>query len=289
MKRQLIVSLLLVCIASMVIAPTLKAQTTVSPGVKLDDDYWYTTYGTWTSIPPSSPAPNIVDANQTQAIEVRISTINGTVVNTFTASYYSSGNPEAGPGSIDLQTGNETGTPWPAIIGANLTTGDLIHPSGLDGITINDTTTFQGRPADEIIFSFYNSTTGLTDTTDRLFDQQTGMLVKEVDTEIDDGSVSGSTSTSILTTLIYSSPWDPASASALNALITSATTTNNGSTSTTSTGNSGSSGWIYDVTIAAVVIVVAGVVAFLFMRSRRSIVRRKPHTHLPPPPPPPPQ
>ena len=144
---------------------------------------------------------------------------------------------------------------------------------------------FQGRPADEIIFSFYNTTTGITDITDRFFDQQTGMLVKEVDTETDDGSVSGSTYTSALTTLVYSSPWDPAQ----TLPITTATTPTNGSTSTTSTGNSGSSGWIYDVTIAAVVIVVAGVVAFLFMRSRRSTVQRKPHTHLPPPPPPPPQ
>ena len=288
MKKQLIVSLLLVCIASMVIAPSLVAQTTVTPGVNVGDDYFYTTYGYWTSSSAYTSIPQtLVTANQTQGIEVRVSEANGTWVTTFTATYYvPPTSPDAERGSLNIQTGDTSGTPWPAIIGANLTAGSVIHPLGLDGITVNDTTTFEGRDTNEIVFNYYNATTGITDITDRLFDKQTGMLVKEVDTETDDGSVSGSTYTSILTTLVYSSPWDPSQ----TLPITTPTTTNGGTSNTnTNTGQKSSSGWglTYDVAIAAVVIVVVAVVALLYMRSRQNTVRRKPHTHLPPPPPPP--
>ena len=147
MKKQLISSLLLVCIALLVISPTLKAQTLVNPGVNVGDDYFYTTYGYWTTSNAYTSIPtNLVDANQTQGIEVREAMLTPTWVTTFTATYYVSGQPDAGRrGPLDIQTGDKSGTPWPATIGANLTTGDVIHPLGLDGITINDTTTFPGQ------------------------------------------------------------------------------------------------------------------------------------------------
>jgi len=282
MKKQLIVAVLIFCIASVIFIGLARAQTTVLPGVNLGDDYEYTTYGYWSSTNSYASIPSdLVTANQTQAIEVRISAVNDTFVTSFTATYYTNGQPSAVRGDLNIQTGDVTNQPWPAIIGANLTSGELIHPLGTDGITINDTTTFEGRPTNEILITQYNSTSGLTDTVDRLFDQQTGMLVKEVDTETDDGTVSGYTSTSALTTLIASSPWNPQPVTI---------TTQPPTTSSSGTSPHSSSDWIYYVTIAAVAVVVV-VVAFLMLHNRQTAGRRKarrPAQYQPPPPPPPP-
>jgi len=210
MNKQLIVATLLICLVSLMVVGTARAQTTVTPGVNVGDDYWYTTSSYWTSSNASASIPqDLVTANQTLSFEVRISDTNDTYVTTFTAIYYTSGNPDAARGALNIQTGAVTDAGFPAIIGANLTAGDLIHPLGSDGITINQTVSMNGRPTNQIYISYYNQTDGVTSSADRYFDKQTGILVQETDSDVDDGTVSGSTSTSILTTTLRSSPWAP--------------------------------------------------------------------------------
>lgn len=269
MKKQLIVGVLVFCVVTIMFIGFVRAQGLVLPGVSLGQDYQYRTYGYWTSTNAQSSIPSdLVVANQTQAIEVRIGDTNITSVSTFTATYYTFRQPYAAMGSLNIETGNATGQPWPAIIGANLTQGDIIHPLGSDGIKINETTAYQGRAANEIIISHYNMTSGITDTVDRFFDQKTGMLVKEVDTQTDDGSVSGSTYTSQITTLIASSPWNRQPINLMTQQPTGAGTN-------TPESNSGGN-WTYYIAIVAVIIVAVAAIILLMLRKRQTVGRRKP-------------
>ena len=146
--------------------------------------------------------------NDTVSVEVRIADVNDSFVTTFTATYYADRGPDAGRGTVNVNTGEITDSGYAAIIGANLNAGQLIHPQASDGIYINQTVTMNNRPTNEIYRSVYNATDGYTSSDDQFFDQATGILVKEVITSSDDGSVSGYTSTTSQTIELKSSPWD---------------------------------------------------------------------------------
>lgn len=209
MKKQLIAITLLLCLASLMVVETVRAQTSVVPGVTSGDVYIYSTYSYWTSSNAYASIPtDLVSANQTKGIEVGIEEVNYTDVTTFTATYYTNANPAATRGDTNLETGAVTDGGFPAIIGANLTVGETIHPLGVDGITINQTVTMNGRPTNEIYLTYYNQSIGVTSSDDRYFDQQTGMLVKEVQSAVDDGSVDGVTETDQITMVLESSPWN---------------------------------------------------------------------------------
>ena len=209
MNKRLISVMFLLCLAFFMVIQTARAQT-ITPGVKTGDDYIYTIISSWSSSNPYDSIPqDLVTANQTSSFEVRISDANDTYVTTFTATYYTDGTTNAARGTLNVQTGETTDGGFPAIIGANLNPGDKIHPSA-DAITINDTVIMNSRPTNEININFYNSSSGLTSSDDRFFDQATGMLVKEIESSIDGGAVSGYTGTSTVTTQIKSSPWAPA-------------------------------------------------------------------------------
>jgi hypothetical protein len=211
MKKRLIAIMLLLCLAvlTVTLVETARAQSYI-PGVQLGDDFYFSTYSYWSSTDAYASIPSdLVTANQTLAIEVRISDANQTTVTTFTASYYTNANPVAARGTVNILTGDTTDGGFPAILAANLTAGQLIHPSGSDGITINDTLTMNTRPTNHIGISVYNATSGVTATNDRYFDQVTGMLVQEIQTQVDSGAVSGTSTTIKITTQIKSSPWNP--------------------------------------------------------------------------------
>jgi hypothetical protein len=199
MNKRLIAVTFLFCLVSFMVVGTARGQT-VTPGVNPGDGYVYISYSHWTSSDPYSSIPqDLLAVNQTSSFEVRISDANDTDVTTFTAIYYYDGTADAKRGDTNVQTGATTDGGFAAIIGANLTAGDLIHPLGADGITINQTGSMNGRSTNQIYISYYDETTGNTSSVDRYFDMQTGMLVQETDSSVDDGSVSGTTSTSIVT------------------------------------------------------------------------------------------
>ncbi len=278
MNKQLIVITLLFCLASLMVIQAARAQPTLLPGVVPGEEFTYLTSSYWTSANAYTSIPqDALSANQTQSIEVIISDANDTYITTFTATYYYSGMPSAYRGSVDIQTGGTVGSPWPAVIAANLTAGDLIHPLGSDEITINQTLTMNGRVTNQIYFNIYNATNGITTSVNRYFDQQTGMLVKEVDSSVDDGSVSGYTSTDAESTTLEYSPWNPAP-------LPTATPKPNVTSNPTA-----NPGWIYAVVVAVVVVVVIG--ALLLLRKQQNSGRRKRRENVrfkPPPPPPPP-
>ncbi len=207
MNKKLIAVSFLLCLACFAVIQTSRAQT---PGVKAGDEFIYTTFSFWSSSSALDSIPqDLITANQTTSIDLRISDANDTFVTTFTATYFTSGQPSAARGTVNVQTGDVTDGGFAAIIGANLKAGDRIHPLGADTITINNTITMNNRPTNEIIIIVTNSTTGFTQTYDRYFDQATGIIVQEIQKTVDDGSVSNDASTSSLTTQIKYSPWNP--------------------------------------------------------------------------------
>ena len=215
MKKGLIVLTLLLCFAAFTVtlAETVTAQTPVIPGVKIGDIFWYTTYSNWQSSNPYDSIPtDLQTVNQTISMEVIMSDVNDTYVRTFSATYYLNENPNAGRGTVNIQTGEVTDAGFPAIIGGNLVAGQIIHPFGSDGIYINNTIALpsnNNRPTNQISISVTNATSGLTSSSDRYFDQATGILVQETESTIDSGTVSGYTGTTQVTMVLKSSPWDP--------------------------------------------------------------------------------
>ena len=212
MNKRLIVITLLLCFAALTVTGvnTSKAEQSLVPGVNQGDGFWYTEYSHWVSSDKYASIPtDLVTANQTAYTEVVMSNVNTTTVTTFTALYYTDNTQQAYRGSTNILTGDVTNSGFPAIIGANLTAGQIIHPSGSDGITINETITKDSRQTNRIYITRYNATNGITASDDRYFDQITGMLVEEIESQSDGGAVSGTIETQSVTTNIVSSPWDP--------------------------------------------------------------------------------
>jgi hypothetical protein len=212
MNKRLIAITLLLCFAALTVTGinTSKAEQSFVPGVIQGDTFWYTEYSHWTSSDAYASIPqDLVTANQTAYTEVAMSDVNATAVTTFTALYYTDNTQVALRGSTNILTGEVTNSGFPAIIGSNLTAGQIIHPLGSDGITINETITKDSRQTNRIYITRYNATNGVTASDDRYFDKITGMLVEEIVSQSDGGAVSGVVETQSLTTNIVSSPWDP--------------------------------------------------------------------------------
>jgi hypothetical protein len=183
LKNRLLAVGLILCIASLTLIGTVKAQTAgVSPGYVFDyhiNSYWSSS-DSYASIPT-----DLMDINHTSHFEVRISTVNETNIEIFYAIYYNNGTQPFGThGNINYMTGTSYGD-FVTIIPANLNVGDKIHPTGADGITIKDTVTRSyesgSRVTNHVQQSATNSTTGITSTRDLYFDKVTGVLVEEVD------------------------------------------------------------------------------------------------------------
>ena len=210
MNKRLISIALIVCLASLIMLGTVKAQTLTS-GLS----FTYKVTSQWSSSDPHVTIPQeLIDVNQTDSIEVRISSADATNIETFTATYFKNGSsPIAARGTANVQTGESTGG-FAAVIGANLTQGQLIHPAANDFITINSTATrvyeSGSRATNEILISVRNESAGATSSVDRFFDQATGMLVYSVEsTSIDNPNSSSSVTWQIISSTAWTIPEFP--------------------------------------------------------------------------------
>jgi hypothetical protein len=184
LKNKLLAVGLILCIASLTLIGLVKAQT-ITAGVGPGNVYDYHVSSYWSTSDSYSSIPSdLVDVNKTTHIEVRISDVNATNIATFAAYYFNNDTQYPTRGNINFYTGTSYGD-FVAIIASNLNAGDLIHPSGSDGITIKDTSTRNyesgSRSVNHVQQSQTNSTTGITATRDLYFDKETGMLVEEID------------------------------------------------------------------------------------------------------------
>jgi hypothetical protein len=208
MNKRMITITLIVCLASLIVLNTIRAQT-VTPGVTPGQTYTYRVTSHWSSSDAYARIPqDLLDINNTDTIEVRISNVNETSVNTFTATYFNNGTgPIAARGTVNVQTGESTGG-FVAIIGGDLAAGQRIHPAGSDTITINYTSsrTYESGPrqTNEIQIIVRNATAGATSTVDRFFDQVSGMLVESTESSQTDSPASSS---SVTWRIISSNAW----------------------------------------------------------------------------------
>lgn len=194
-KRLFIVAFLLFLLSFTMFGRTW-AQV-LTPGVNMGDTFTYGVTAFWSSNDPYASIPSdLLDINQTESCEVRISNVTDANVTTFVALYFKNGTADAGRGLVDLDTGVSYGS-FVAIIAANLNANDRIHPLGEDTITINETVIKSyesgNRETNRIVIEYTNATTGTTGRVDRYFDKETGILVESHETEITSDSDSETT------------------------------------------------------------------------------------------------
>jgi hypothetical protein len=158
-----------------------------TPGVTPGGDFFYGITAFWSSTDEyASIPPEVLNVNQTESFEVRISNVTGSNITIFWALYFKNGsNPIADRGLVDIDTGVSYGG-FAAIIAGNLNAHEVIHPLGADGITINETVirTYESgnRETNRIVIETRNATTGVTGRVDRYFDKETGILVESHET-----------------------------------------------------------------------------------------------------------
>jgi hypothetical protein len=174
----------LLCILALAFAGVSQAQPIVS-GVRggMAFNYYISSYWSSSDSSYSSIPADLVVANQTVCIEIRISSVNTTGVETVTIGYYDDGTTDFERGSINLYTG--VGSGFVGVIGANLNVGDRIHPDGEDTLTILDTTTRTyesgARATNHVRITDDNLEDGYRATRDLYFDRATGILVEQID------------------------------------------------------------------------------------------------------------
>jgi len=158
---------------------------TITPGVKPGMAFVYNVSSHWSSPEPTYDIPQeLLIINYTSSIEIRISTVNGTHVTTANPWYFKDGTASLERGAVNLYTGE--GYDFVAIISANLKEGDLIHPSGKDGLRVLDTKTrnygSSSRATNHVCITSEDATAGYKGVRDLYFDQETGILVEQKDT-----------------------------------------------------------------------------------------------------------
>jgi hypothetical protein len=183
-KRLFTVAVLLMLLSSVMVASV--RALVLTPGVEMSMVFCYDITASWSSSDEYASIPTeISDYNKTETFEVRISNVNGSNVGVFWAIYFKNESYFGEHGTVDVDTGVGYGL-FVAIIAANLNAGDLIHPLGDDGITINETV-IKGyesgnRETNRILLEYYNATTGATERDDLYFDKAIGILVESHET-----------------------------------------------------------------------------------------------------------
>ena len=161
----------------------------LTPGVTPGAVFIWNITASWSSSDEyASIPPELVDMNQTESFEVRVSEVSGSNVTVFWAMYFKNGSdPIADRGFIDVDTGVYYGG-FAAIIAGNLNAGERIHPLGEDTITINETVIRAyesgNRETNHIIIESTNATTGVSGRMDWYFDKQAGILVESEETNL---------------------------------------------------------------------------------------------------------
>ena len=146
MKTKLAITISLMIILSLGVMGQVFAQTRVA-GVGSLDYFIYSITAHWQSNNASEPVPDTLIAwNLTKQYKVSISGIDGTNVTSTQTWDFTNGTETPYLITIDIESGTPyylsgTQPPFEGIVGANLTAGDLLHPTGTDLVTINQTIT----------------------------------------------------------------------------------------------------------------------------------------------------
>jgi hypothetical protein len=164
------------------------AQTRL-PGVVQGNTFTYDVTAFWSSDDPNATIPaNLLEINNTEYYRVTITAVaitgvSGAEVTTQSLWHFKNGTETIAVVTINLETGTKTGEGFWAIVAGNLGVNDLLHPSGQDQITVNETIMrdYAGveRETNHLMLLYLGSDgTNSVEHVDYYFDKQTGMLVQ---------------------------------------------------------------------------------------------------------------
>lgn len=190
-KIYIAIFLLVILIAAgaAIIYVTQPAPVKVVLGVNVGDSFSYSIMGRsiLTGI-DAVETPGFSQYNQTDYYKITITSVNGTSVSFDTLWRFINGTEVTGKQTIDLSNGLKTDPNgfW-AIYASNLNVGDLLRPTGTDGVTVNKTETkaYGDITRERNFFSLGSEFFDVNDPTRNTlrydytvvyFDKQTGML-----------------------------------------------------------------------------------------------------------------
>ena len=187
MIRKIAITAFLLVILCSATVGTNSAQALLA-GVTQGNEFTYEIMGLWQSVVGATIPEDVLQLNNTDYYKVTVTNVVDANVAVHTIWRFKNGTRVEGDSEVDLETGIFTGGFW-AIFAPDLNTSDLIHPSGPDQITVNETITRNylndGRDTNYVITSIWQpdpsdptSSTYYTQKTEVYFDKQTGMLVE---------------------------------------------------------------------------------------------------------------
>lgn len=158
------------------------------PGVSVGDTFTFDVSSFWSSSAANAVVPQgLLEINQTESFQVTITTISGPMVTTLDTWIFKNGTQHNSTGLVNVESGYNSGGFWP-VVAANLGKDDLLHPAGQNGITVNETITWEYPSGAREINHFKLNYQGNDETfgyftaeSDYYFDRTTGMLVELYD------------------------------------------------------------------------------------------------------------
>jgi hypothetical protein len=185
----LVILVVIILILAIIIFAYLGTSTQARvPGVSVGDTFTFDVTSFWNSSDPNAVVPQeFLETNQTESFRVTIIDINGSMVTTLDTWVFKNGTEGNSTSLVSVETGISSGGFW-AVVAANLGKGDLLHPAGQNGITVNETIirdypsgaretnhfTINYQDNDET-YGYYSAEA------DYYFDKATGMLVELYD------------------------------------------------------------------------------------------------------------
>ena len=198
MNKKLTITIFLLIILGFGVVGQALAQTR-TPGVKVNDYLVYNITSHWNpaSATEATP-PALIDLNNTKNYNVTITGVSGANVTTNQLWDFVNGTelPYLAGWNLESAESYYMSSPFEGIVGANLGVGDLLHPSGNDSLTINQTITrnyasgaretnviqisapVQNSTTDEVTNQTTYTTIGNQDLTFYI-DKATGVLVEQ--------------------------------------------------------------------------------------------------------------
>lgn len=150
MKNTLISLIAIVFLSSSIFLAAISDASgqSVVAGVSKNETFDYSYSLIWTSTDTSATPPNdLVEYNNTQKIEFRITDISGAKISVDFIRLFANGTQTVQSGSTDIESGMVTVPYGFLIIGANLTKGQRVYPSG--GYQIITDTVIRTYPSDQ--------------------------------------------------------------------------------------------------------------------------------------------
>lgn len=130
MKTELFTILAIMVISSLALIVTVSAQTAVA-GVFIGETFDYDYKLLWDSTNPSaSPPAFFVNLNQTEQVQIRISDVSGSIVNTTVTKQFKNGTQIVEAGYVDVSNGVVQAPFGYFIVSSNLSAGQRLYPSG---------------------------------------------------------------------------------------------------------------------------------------------------------------